>query len=532
MAGVSDSAVSPIDPEARLWPHYLDATDLPAIEAVPLADRGLPESTYAMVQRARRLHGDRIALRLLPAATAFDDAVTWSYGALADRVDQIAHALLALGIRRGPLTGTVSILAPNSGDMIASMLAAEAAGVANPINPALAEDHAALLLRTAETRVLIASGPRLDPAGWEKALQLAADVPGLIAVLALVPDGAAQLEPPLPAEHAGVPLAYLHELADAQPAAPIDPAFQPASTDPAAYFHTGGTTGAPKLAVHTHANAVAMSWMIAANQSLTPDDVLLGGLPLFHVNAVYVSLMSPLLKGSTVVWTGPLGFRDPQMLPHFWQLVERFRIATFSGVPTVYAALAQVPVNADISSLRYGVVGAAPLPPEVRRRFENHTGVPMLEGYGMTEATCASTRSLPGTARPGTVGQRTPYTHVRIVREAADGSWQDCATGETGLVVLQGPTVFAGYLRQGRAVRQRIPRARSWTGGSTPATSGASTRTAISRCGAARKTSSSAVGTTSIRPTSKTRCSHILKSSRLPPSAGRTPTAARCRWPT
>ncbi len=436
-----------------LWPRYADSSDVPAIERIPLAERGLPESTYAMVQRARAMLGDRIALRLLPAATAFDAATSWTYAQLADRVEQIARALLELGVRRGPRTGTVSIMAPNGGDMIACLLAAEAVGTANPINPALAEDHAALLLRTAETRVLVAAGPRLDPVGWEKALALAADVPGLIAVLALVPDGERQDEPTLPADAAGVPLAYLHELADAQPAEPIDPVHRPSSTDPAAYFHTGGTTGAPKLAAHTHANAVAMSWMIAANESLTADDVLLGGLPLFHVNAVYVSLMSPLFKGSTVVWTGPLGFRDPQMLPHFWKLVERFRIATFSGVPTVYAALTQVPLDADISSLRYGVVGAAPLPPEVRRRFEAHTGVPMLEGYGMTEATCASTRSLPGTARPGTVGQRTPYTDVRIVREdgsASDaGGWQDCAPSETGLVVLRGPSIFAGYLRSG-----------------------------------------------------------------------------------
>src|ERR1700712_1995558 len=127
-----------------------------------------------MGRRARLQLGDRTALKLLPAATAFDDAATWTYRQLADRVDQIAHALLELGVRRGPRTGTVSIMAPNSGDMIASLLAAQAVGTANPINPALAEDHAALLLRTAETRVLIAAGPRLDPAGWEKALALAA----------------------------------------------------------------------------------------------------------------------------------------------------------------------------------------------------------------------------------------------------------------------------------------------------------------------------------------------------------------------
>ena len=100
-----------------------------------------------------------------------------------------------------------------------------------------------------------------------------------------------------------------------------------------------------------------------------------------------------------MVWAGPLGYRDPALYSAFWKIVEHYRIAAMSAVPTVYATLAAVPVDADISSLRYAMVGAVPLPAAVRDGFQAHTGVPLLEGYGLTEATCASARSFPDAPR-------------------------------------------------------------------------------------------------------------------------------------
>ncbi len=118
-----------------------------------------------------------------------------------------------------------------------------------------------------------------------------------------------------------------------------------------------------------------------------------------------------------------------------------------SALPTVYAVLGQVPVDADISSLLVPAVGAAPLAPAGRARFLEHTGVDLVEGYGMTEATCASARSFPDGHRPGSVGQRLPYQQITAVDVDPDtGGWTDLPTGATGLLVISGPTVFAGYL--------------------------------------------------------------------------------------
>ena len=100
-----------------------------------------------------------------------------------------------------------------------------------------------------------------------------------------------------------------------------------------------------------------------------------------------------------------------------------------SAVPTVYGTLAQVPVDADISTLRLPIAGASPLPASVREDFAAHTGRHLLEGYGLTEATCASTWTRPGEERPGSVGRVLPGQQVKAVRIGDDGSWADCAAG-------------------------------------------------------------------------------------------------------
>ena len=117
-----------------------------------------------------------------------------------------------------------------------------------------------------------------------------------------------------------------------------------------------------------------------------------------------------------------------------------------SAVPTVYGTLARLPVDADISTLRLPIVGASPLPASVREDFAAHTGLHLLEGYGLTEATCASTWTRPGEERTGSVGRVLPGQQIKAVQIGADGSWADCAPGETGVLAIGGPAVFAGYV--------------------------------------------------------------------------------------
>ncbi|MFE7559194.1 acyl-CoA synthetase [Kitasatospora sp. NPDC057500] len=425
-----------------LWPAYDRPDHLAAIEAVPLQERGLPGSTYDVLTRAADLWPDRPALTVLPSAERWTDGTTTDFAGLRDQVHRIANLFHRHGVRR---TTAVGLLTPNTGLLPATLLAAQLAGIAAPVNPALAAEHAERLLRLGGARILVAAGPELDAGAWRTA-RAAAAAPGVTALFALrpldAPGAGPELEPV-----AGVEVAYLHAAAAGQPVE-LDPGvIPPQAGDLAACFHTGGTTGDPKLAAHTHANEVADAWMIAANSLLEPDAALFAGLPLFHVNALVVTLLAPLLRGQHSVWAGPLGYREPALFAHLWKIVERFRIAAMSAVPTVYAGLARVPVDADITSLRFAIVGASPLPEAVREAFERHTGVPLCQGYGLTEATCGSARGFLGEhGRPGAVGQRMPYQRAKTVRIDDDGRWHDLPPGRPGILALSGPTVFPGYV--------------------------------------------------------------------------------------
>ncbi len=423
-----------------LWPTYDGPHDLTAIEEVPLTDRGLPGTTYELLVRAAGLWPNRVALSVLPDGERWEQPSERTFAELLADVHRYANVFHALGVRR---TDGVALLAPNSDELITATLAAELAGIAAPINSGLSGEHIVELLRRSGARVLVAAGPDLAPEVWDRAREIAVEA-GIEDLLALRPTGGSAAEPGLlPID--GVRVGLLSALAAEQPHDRFV-GEAPSATDLAALFHTGGTTGTPKLAAHTHANEVSDAWMIAAIGLLDEESVVFAALPLFHVNALVVTLLAPLFKGQRVVWAGPLGYRDTKLFANFWRVVERYRISFMSGVPTIYAALADRPVDADISSLRFALVGASPLPKAVREKFESATGVPLLEGYGLTEATCASARSFVDHPVPGSVGQRLPYQQVKTIEVTADGEWVDVPTGEVGVLAIGGPTVFPGYV--------------------------------------------------------------------------------------
>jgi fatty-acyl-CoA synthase len=430
--------------EPELWPTCEGPDDLARIEQVPLAERGLPATTYEIVTRAAELWPDRAAISFLPDAERWERATTRTYAELAADVHRTANAFAGLGVGRRDAVALVSV---NCEQLATALLAAEAVGIASPVNPALAAEHAEHLVGLAAARIVVAAGPELDPACWELARALVART-GATALLALRPVEPEGPPPPLESM-AGVTVAYLEDLAAEASADELSVA-PPVASDLASYIHTGGTTGAPKLAARTHANEVANAWMIAGSFPFGEDDAIFAALPLFHTNALLVTLIAPLLRGRHSVWAGPLGYRDPAIFGVIWKIVERYRIASMSGVPTIYAVLTQVPVDADISSFRYPLVGAAPLPRSVAEAFKAHTGAALCEGYGLTEGTCASARNFPDWIRPGSVGQRLPYQEIATARiDEETGVWEPLGPGAVGTVVIKGPIVFAGYLRPG-----------------------------------------------------------------------------------
>ena len=422
-------------------PFVLTPEDLAAVEAIPLEDRDLPASTYELLTRAAARYADQPALHLLGERDGGEwrGAPTWSYRELFAQVTRAANLYHSLGLTPG---APVALMLPNTGTTYAALFGAQAAGIANPVNPMLSAEHAAAILSLTEAQILVAAGPSLNPEIWDRAVQVARALPG---IRALVSVGGGPADPP-DVTYAG----DFAQLAQGQPHDRLIGPYRPGPADLAAYFHTGGTTGSPKVVPQTHGNEVYMAWVLGCSGGLSGDAVSLAGLPLFHVNAVHVTGLAAFLHGRPVVSLGPRGYRDKELMADFWRIIEHYRVTGFSGVPTVYASLPPVPQGVDISSLRGVAVGAAPLPKTVRERFESTTKVPMIEGYGLTEATCA-TASTPALApRPGSVGMRMPYQRVKAVQvDGEDRPVADCAVGQSGVLAIAGPSVFPGYLVPG-----------------------------------------------------------------------------------
>ncbi|MYI68790.1 MAG: AMP-binding protein, partial [Boseongicola sp. SB0673_bin_14] len=174
------------------------------------------------------------------------------------------------------------------------------------------------------------------------------------------------------------------------------------------------------------------------------DSVIMCPLPLFHVFAVDPILMSAICSGAHVVFPTPAGYRGDGVFDNFWKLVERWQATFIIGVPTAFSALMQRPVNADISSVKTAFSGSAPLPIELYRKFESACGVEVIEGYGLTEATClVSCNPIGGVKKVGSVGIPFPYTDVKILR-ATDGGPEECAIEEVGEICVSNPGVVAG----------------------------------------------------------------------------------------
>src|SRR5450755_361134 len=232
-----------------------------------------------MLRRAETLWPNRPAVSVMVDGEHWDTPVTRTFAELAADVHRAATVLTALGVTRDEAVAVISV---NCSDLLSLLLAAEAVGVYAPINPGLSVEHATELVRLAGSRVIVASGPELDANAWSRAREIAEHV-GARGLLALRPTRAAH--PPSALEPlSGVEVAYLEELMPSSVDASL-PGAPPVAEDIASYLHTGGTTGAPKLAARTHANEVANAWMIASAEIVDEDSVYISALPLFHTNA-------------------------------------------------------------------------------------------------------------------------------------------------------------------------------------------------------------------------------------------------------
>lgn len=340
---------------------------------------------------------DRRAARAPHASAVADDALNLDNTAFLDAVMRAAAALRSVGVGPGDV---VALQLPNRAEFVVGLFAAWRLGAAvTPISPTLVPAETAYQVADAGSRVLVVDGPT------------DAEVP----VLTLDELAAGDPEPFEPADNADDALALL--------------------------IYTSGTTGRPKGVMLDHANVNVMCAMVIEGFELTEADHSLLILPLFHVNAIVVSTLSPLIAGGRTTIAGRF---NPDT---FFGRIESTRATYFSAVPTIYTMLAGLPseVQPDTASVRFAVCGAAPATVELLDRFEQRYGIGLIEGYGLSEGSCASTGNpLNGKRKPGTVGIPLPGQEIRIV----DASGAPLPQGELGEVIIKGPNVMRGYLNR------------------------------------------------------------------------------------
>ena len=422
-------------------PDILTLADVLAAEHTPWQAPEAPQSTYELLRQASARYRNRPALRFV-ATGALDAPVrTLSYRALFEQVTKAANALMEAGVRPGQ---AVALLMSNLPETHAALWGAQAAGIASPINPFLETEHIAAIVKATDARVLVTPGPDIDSAIWEKARALVALCDSIRTVFVVGLPEQPPTEVVLPA---GVLAVHWQSTLSSHRGDQMRPHRVIKGDDICACFHTGGTTGLPKIAVHSHRNEVFAATMLARMQPR--QQVILSGLPLFHVNGAIVTGLGAFHAGWEVVMLTAQGYRGEEVMSNFWGLVQRFKATSFSGVPTIFAALADLrPGSADISSLKTAFCGAAPLAPEVARRFETVAGIPLCEGYGLTEAACISAVHPAGVARrPRSVGLRLPFQQLQAWQvDGAGKGVRLCKPGEVGVIGICGPNVFPGYL--------------------------------------------------------------------------------------
>jgi fatty-acyl-CoA synthase len=417
------------------FPSLACAADVKAFEKVPYPERVAAASTFDAIKLGAAHNPDAPAIQFLLNASPDDTPIVIKHGQFVARATQAANMFHALGVGAGDVVSFMLPLLPQS---FFTLFGAEAAGIANPVNPLLEAHQIAEILEAAGTKVLVALGPTEGSDIWNKVLKIRSQLKQLKAIVQVNGSGD---------EANGV---YSFDaLINKQPADRLVSGRKIAASDVAAYFHTGGTTGTPKLVRHTHANQVYQAWACNLMLKSLAGRNLLFGMPLFHVGGALTQTLAALSSGCCLVVLSPAGWRNPAALKNLWSLVERYRPETFSSVPTVLAASLAVPVgNADISSLRYAAGGGSAIPVAVGKALQERFNVPVLEVYGMTETSSVHTIAyLDRPMRLGSVGHPVPYSHVRVVKIDADGRYQrDCAINEIGVVAMAGPGVFSGYL--------------------------------------------------------------------------------------
>jgi len=430
---------------------FAGVEDRNAIEnEMPFEERDLPATLYGLLSRTAEKYpsSNAVSYQILSGPTDKAETLTWSQ--VKDKTTQTANLFRSLGVGEKDV---VAYVLPNCSETIFALLGGAVAGIVNPINPLLEPEQIASILRETKAKVVVTLKPFPKTDVAQKVAEAVRHAPGVNTVLEvdlnryltppkswIVPFIRPKLDGKEKIAHADYKC-FTKELNKQ----PTTLSFADSTEDRVAcYFHTGGTTGMPKVAQHKYSGMIYNGWL-GHTLLFSEEDNIMCPLPLFHVFACHVILMPAIASGAHVVFPTPQGYRGEGVFDNFWKLIERWKISFIITVPTAISAKMQRPIDADVSTVKTAFSGSAPLPVELFRRFEKATGISIVEGYGLTEATCLVSCNPPiGEKKIGSIGIPFPHTDVKIVKGTADGP-VETAKDEIGEICVSNPGVYAGH---------------------------------------------------------------------------------------
>jgi len=412
-----------------------DLEDIESLEMQPYDELVTARSVYDLFTATATLFPDRPGLTVLPSGNLDDAAHSRSNLELLQEITRVANMMHDMITRND---GAVAIICPTYDQIPATIWGTQTAGIVSSINYLLSPDVIVDLLHAENAEILVVPGPNIDRAIWTKvqAVIAQADMIEKIFVLGGVPvrDGKMYDFDKTVKEYADDRLTFSREIG---------------RNTVAALFHTGGTTGTPKLVQLTHGNQIHGAWAFAQMWGIDETDVILNCLPMFHVGGTISLGLSGMAAGAHEVILSPYGLRNQDIVRNYWRIAARYKATIVGGVPTAIVAISDVPVgDADISPVRMGFTGGALCPVPVGERFEKKINGTLYEQYGMTETgAMISSNPFMGKRILGSAGLRVPFSNLMIARqkEIEKEIVVKCDVGEIGSVLVRGPQVFPGY---------------------------------------------------------------------------------------
>lgn len=404
-------------------PRFASRDDVATFASVPIEERLRGRDLIAMIRETAEAHADAPALVFLPSGKADRPGLHFSRSDVVCGAAAFAADLAGHGITRGDV---VASLLPNGPGTVAAAIGTMAAAVLAPVNYFLEAAQIGKLIAESGAKAVLV--PRAPPAA------LAAMFASLRATLS---DAVRPIE--VDTERKWICVGGAPALAPR------------ALTDRIALFHTGGTTGLPKFVPLTAGNLASGALISQFAYGYRADDNVLCAMPMFHVGGLFACSLFPLACGAQVTILGTLGFRGDGVVASLPDTIESIEASVMVGPPTVMAQLAMYPPDMRrAKKLRLFVSGAAALPRIVGTKLNAATGIPVVEPWGLTEATLAVTSSpRDGALKQGSVGFALPYCDVRAFGTDDNGKATNaCETDEIGALGIHGPMVFGGYLNR------------------------------------------------------------------------------------